>query len=129
MSACSCGWAEILGGRHSKPQIARKSGFYCGTCGAEVKPGQLCVDTAYLYADGGGNFLREHAICHRLAQKFKAKLCADGWAGEGDWFGGLGGNYGLQEAAKHAVAEGHDPYWREWLELYEQSWEFWEDDR
>ena len=118
MSVCSCGWGEeILGGRMSKPQVARKPGIYCATCGAIVNPGELCVDSAWLDRDGGGGFVREHAVCHELSQLFRNAVC-----GEDEWFGGLGGMWALEEAASHAVANGDEPFWRGWLHLYEQTW-------
>jgi hypothetical protein len=30
--------------------------------------------------------------------------------------------FNLDEAAEHAMANGDDPFWRDWLLLYEQTW-------
>lgn len=122
MAACSCGIHMIIGGRISPVQIARKEGYFCTTCDGPVLPGQACIDSSYIHEDGG-NFVREHAVCHELTQRFKLTVC-----GFDRWFGGMGGREELKEAAEHAMANGDKEYWREWLELYEESWEFWEDD-
>uniref|UniRef100_A0A6H1ZE34 Uncharacterized protein n=1 Tax=viral metagenome TaxID=1070528 RepID=A0A6H1ZE34_9ZZZZ len=114
MSACSCGIETIIGGRISPVQTARKPGFECATCGVLVEPGQKCVDIAYLYDDTGG-FFRLHAVCFELTRRFKEKVC-----GFEEWFGGMP----LDEAVEHAVSQGHDPFWRDWLILYEQTWEW-----
>ena len=117
MSVCSCsyGGREVLGSRVSKEQTARKPGFTCPNCGEPVVPGQKCIDSAGLYGDDDGGFFgRFHPECWRLMILFSDEMC--------------GGDYGwpfdLTEAAAHAVAHGDEPFWRDWLLLYEQTWRY-----
>jgi hypothetical protein len=119
MSACSCSFTEAIGIRVSGPHIARKRGHFCSLCGAAVEPGRRCVDAAWLDCEGGGGFVRYHVLCWHLEQRFKARVC--GYQ-EGEVVGTAGPSY-LEEMAGHAVSEGHDPFWRDWLLIYEMAWD------
>lgn len=117
MSACSCSFGcEILGGRISGPHIARATGHDCAVCDAEVKPGEACIDTAGIFADDpSGWFSRYHVLCFHLVLRFKIEVCDY----EETWFPGHGD---LSEMAQHAVAHGDEPFWRDWLLIYEMAW-------
>ena len=118
MSVCACGWdcytlgSCILGGG---PRVAKKAGHVCCNCGGPVEPGQRCVDFAGLYGDDYGEFFyRMHEECYRLMKLFAERFCGGEWAVP----------FNLTEAAAHAVSEGDDPFWRNWLLLYEKTWGF-----
>ncbi len=117
--SCSCSYgSECIGIRISGPHIARKPGFTCDTCGNLVEPGQRCVDAAGLYADDyGGFFGRQHDMCWHLTQRFKMEVC--GYS-EGESTGG--GD--LYEMAEHAMAHSDEPYWADWLLIYEMAWDY-----
>ena len=118
MSACQCnyGGSSFLGWCVMRNRTARsipKSGNICPNCDKPVEIGQRCIDVAGLYADDhSGTFDRFHESCYLLMERYADALC------DGQWFY----PFDLDEAADHAVAHSHDPYWREWLELYETTW-------
>ncbi len=112
MDACSCYVGEICGGFTHGPHTARKAGILCDTCEQEVVPGQSCVDYGGISEDGDCFRGRQHATCWQLTRLFKDRVCGT------EWFGGMD----LEEAAEHAMAEGHDPFWKSWLLLYETTW-------
>ena len=105
-SACWCGMDEAIGAIRG-PHTARKAGFHCSCCGVEIRPGDQCVDIAFMTGTGGA-FHRLHPPCHNLTQSFKLKVCGT------NWYGGMD----LDEAAEHAVSRGHEAFWQRWLELY-----------
>jgi hypothetical protein len=116
MSACSCSFDfECIGSMVRGPHIARMAGKLCDNCGVEVRSGQRCVDSFGLYGDGGGWNIRFHAECFELMTRFVGKVCGypEEWTSPFD----------LEEASQHAMAHGDDPFWRDWLLLYEQTWE------
>ena len=116
MNVCDCPWdSDTLGDCIMRDRVARtipKSGNTCPNCGQPVKVGQECIDHAGLDCDGGGFFRRFHRDCFELMEMFSERLCGGGWHYPFD----------LVEASEHAVADGADPYWRGWLEQYEQTW-------
>lgn len=116
MSVCGC-WSGDwpLGACVMRSRTARaipKRGNRCPNCGCAVEIGQRCIDYSGLDGDGNGFFDRFHEQCFLLMEMFGEKVCRGGWHYPFD----------LDEAAEHAAAEGHDPYWRDWLLLYEQTW-------
>jgi len=118
MSSCSCGWGnEVLGARVSGPHVARKPGFECGCCGLVVLPGELCVDTAGLYADDyAGFFSRQHADCHELVQRYKMDVCG---FQRGEWLG----TEDLSDMEVDALARSDEPFWRDWLIIANDVWD------
>ena len=117
MSACSCDYGECLGMRIGGPFTARKKGHNCEVCGVLVKPGETCVDVAGLDGEGGGWFARFHVLCYQLLQRFKVKQCSFHW---GEYAGAID----LEECAEHALAQGDDPFWKDWLLIYEMAWDY-----
>lgn len=111
--ACSCGWGESIGDRLSPVQTARKPGFTCPLCDRLVMPGQRCRDWAGLDADGGGWFRRFHAECFELMERYADRVCDGEWCLPFD----------LDVASEHAFAHSDEPFWREWLFLYETTWD------
>ena len=115
MSVCECGWygdealgSCVLGGG---PRTCRTPGKACPNCECEVKVGQKCIDHAGIWEDTGW-CMKYHAECFELMTLF-----ADKWCG-GDWTS----PFDIVEAADHAVSQGDDPFWKEWLFLYEKTW-------
>ena len=120
MSVCDCGWygdeitgACILGGG---PRTCRTAGKICPNCQTEVKVGQRCIDHAGIWEDTGW-CSKYHAECFELMELFADKFCGGDWTSPFD----------LVEAAGHAVSQGDNPFWREWLYLYEKTWEWTEE--
>ncbi len=112
---CACDVGDpAIGVRITRIQTARKAGFRCTICNNFVIPGQRCVDIAGLDIDGDGFFVREHAECNLLQKMFQRKVC-------GYYYGGP---FYVEDAAHHAMAHGHETYWRRWLVIYEQTWKF-----
>ena len=83
-------------------------------------PGQRCVDHAGLSLDRGsvrgtaGFFGRFHAECFDLMVRFSERMGCDGWS----W------PFDLEEASRHAMAHSDEPFWRDWLLLYERTWQY-----
>lgn len=103
-------------------------------CGEPVAPGQACLDSAGLHDDSraGGWFARMHADCYRLMAGFIGVVCGrsepkpellEDWS----WLKSvecvIPWHDRLESAVEHAAANGHHPYWREWLLIYERTWE------
>jgi hypothetical protein len=115
--SCSCGLDDgPLGSCVMRNRTARtipKSGNKCPNCGHPVEIGQRCIDYSGLYPDDyGGFFNRFHEECFELMELFAERLCGGEWCYPFD----------IEEAAEHAFANSDDPYWREWLEIYERTW-------
>jgi hypothetical protein len=117
MSLCSCdvGEGEYLVWKERGPHVARKEGHDCLWCGGPCLPGDLVLDFVWIDYEGRGGFRRMHEICYALADEWTRKVCGS----EG---GLILQRFPWGEAAAHAVAEGHDPFWRSWLELLELAW-------
>jgi hypothetical protein len=112
---CDLSGHEVLGARVSGPHIARKAGRVCPNCRRPVEPGTLCIDNAGLYGDDDGGFFgRFHVPCFRLMEMHAERLCGGQWC----W------PFDLEEASVYAMAHGDDPFWRDWLFLYETIWEY-----
>ena len=115
-SVCECPWGhDYVGTCVMGPRTARtipKSGNICPNCKHPVPVGARCVDYAGIRDDGSGFFHRFHFQCFRLMESFAEQLCGGEWAYPFD----------LEEAAEHAMAHGHEPQWKDWLLLYEQTW-------
>ena len=115
MSACSCGYIDdVVGSMTRGPHIARMAGKKCENCGQEVFPGQRCVDSFGVRDDNTGWNIRFHAECFELMERFAEKMCGGDWCAPFD----------LEDASGHALAHADDPFWRDWLLLYEQTWAF-----
>lgn len=84
----------------------------CPNCDVVVRVGQRCIDHAGLDCEGGGWFVRFHEGCFLLMELFAEKVCYGEWCYPFD----------VEEAAEHAAANGDDPYWRDWLLIYEKTW-------
>ena len=117
MSLCSCSWdGNALGTKVWKGRTARtmpKRGNGCPNCGHPVEIGQPCTDVAGLHADDhAGFFARFHPECFELMERFADEVCSGDWCFPFD----------LEEASAYAMARGDEPFWREWLFLYEKTW-------
>ena len=116
MNVCDCSFAEseVVGDCVMRNRTARtipKSGNTCPNCKQPVEIGQRCIDHAGIIEDTGW-FRRFHKECFELMEEFAERHCDGLWHYPFD----------LEEAAKHAVANGADRFWREWLEKYELTW-------
>lgn len=121
MSVCSCPWetddclCSIRGPHVARSMPKKPEAAICPNCGGKVEIGQLCVDARFIWPElQSGSFARLHAECFDLMERFAERHCAGSWTLP----------FELDEAAEHALANGDDPYWRKWLEIYEQTWEF-----
>ena len=114
--ACACGWDNDVTGdcvmRNRTARTIPKSGNVCPNCKCPVEIGQECIDHAGLDCDGGGWFRRFHRQCFGLMESFADAVC------HGDWCY----PFDIIEAAEHAAANGHEPFWRTWLLVYEETW-------
>jgi len=69
---------------------------------------------AGLYDDDcGGFFARFHPECFELMERFADKVCDGCWCFPFD----------LDEASAYAMTRGDEPFWRDWLFLFEKTWE------
>lgn len=113
--ACACGWDSDVTGdcvmRHRTARTIPKSGNVCPNCKCQVEVGQECIDHAGL-SEGGGWFRRFHRQCFGLMESFADAVCGGDWCYPFD----------IVEAAEHAAANGHEPFWRTWLLVYEETW-------
>ena len=119
MSVCSCAFDcddEIVGDCVMRNRVARSipiRGNICKNCEQPVEIGQRCIDHSGCRWDSGW-FNRFHEECFTLMETFAEKMCG------GEW----GYPFDIDEAAEHAFANAHDPYWMKWLEIYERTWEW-----
>lgn len=128
MSACSCYCdCDSVGSMLRGPHVARREvrsrdgkPYICPICKCMVESGQRCYDFAGLDDVGGGWFHRMHEVCYDLMIDFKREVCGHGQGADPNW----SVPWPLHEGAQHAVAHGHEPYWRNWLLKYEQTWGF-----
>ena len=120
MSVCYCDFESECLCSVRGPHIARtmprnKDHHLCPNCGGMVKIGQRCVDARFIWPEWQtGSFARMHEECYELMELFGDEFCGGGWKLPFD----------LIEAAEHAAANAHKQFWRDWLELYEKTWEF-----
>ena len=119
MSVCSCDYGRyVLGACIMRNRTARtipKRGNVCPNCKNPVEIGQPCIDHAGLYADDDGGFFgRFHPECWELMEQWADKMCGGSWSWPLD----------LDEAAEHALAHSDEPFWKEWLLLYEETWKY-----
>lgn len=116
MSACSCYYGDgpigacVMRNRTARTDLGDRA--ECPNCGYKVEVGQRCIDYAGIDEDGRGFFNRFHEACFLLMENFAEKVCHGSWRYPFD----------ADEAAEHAFANADEPYWREWLELYETTW-------
>lgn len=115
---CGCSWdGDSIGVKVWKGRTARtmpKRGNICPNCKCPVEIGHPCTDVAGLRAESySGFFNRFHAECFELMERFADQMCGGDWCYPFD----------LEVASMRAMAHGDEPFWRDWLLLYETTWE------
>ena len=112
-NVCDCPYDEGCLNTQKGPHICRKEEDCC-FCGKLVKAGTKCYDMFWFIPGDHGGHDKAHEVCLRLREMFADRVCGGGY---------VYGRWDFDEASKHAIAHGDDPFWRGWLELYETTWE------
>lgn len=111
---CSCDYDEEGMGHERGPHICRTPANCC-YCEKSVEIGSRCYDMSWFFAGdpGRGGHAKAHETCRNLREQFADKVC-DGCYAWSKW--------DFDEASQYAVAHGDEPFWRDWLLLYETTW-------